>query len=62
LDELVATGSSVITIEHDPVVLKICDWIIEIGPGGGVDGGRVIAEGRPEALRQNPGSITGRYL
>lgn len=62
LDELVAKGNSVIVIEHDPEVLKSCDWIIELGPCGGPEGGRLIAEGSPEALKENPKSITGRYL
>ncbi|CAH1200683.1 UvrABC system protein A [Paenibacillus plantiphilus] len=62
LDELVATGNSVIVIEHNPVVLAACDWIIELGPGGGPDGGHIIAEGSPEVLKENPNSITGRYL
>jgi len=62
LDELVAKGNSVIVIEHDPVVLKLCDWIAELGPGGGAEGGRIIAEGTPQALGKIPQSITGRYL
>ncbi|MEW5869310.1 MAG: excinuclease ABC subunit UvrA [Chloroflexota bacterium] len=60
--ELVAKGNSVIVIEHDPVVLSSCDWIIELGPGAGTDGGRVIAQGTPQALKGDPNSITGRYL
>jgi len=62
LDELVAKGSSVIVIEHDPAVLSSCDWIIELGPGAGTEGGRIIAEGSPRVLKQNPKSITGKYL
>lgn len=62
LDELVGKGNSVIVIEHDQEVLKSCDWIIELGPGGGADGGSIIAEGPPESLKRNNGSITGRYL
>jgi excinuclease ABC A subunit len=62
LDELVAKGNSVIVIEHDPVVLSACDWIVELGPGGGAEGGRIIAEGSPQALKENPESLTGRYL
>ncbi len=62
LDELVAGGSSAIVIEHDPIVLSSCDWIIELGPEGGVGGGRIVAEGTPESLRSNPASLTGRYL
>lgn len=62
LDELAAKGNSVIVIEHDTDVLSWCDWIIEMGPGGGAAGGRVIAEGTPGTLNENPESITGRYL
>jgi excinuclease ABC A subunit len=62
LDELVAKGNSVIVIEHDPVVLSACDCIIELGPGGGAEGGRLIAEGSPQALEENLKSVTGRYL
>ena len=62
LDELVTKGNSVIVIEHDPVVLKSCDWIIELGPGGGTEGGQLIAQGTPEMIKNNPASVTGRYL
>lgn len=62
LDELVANGNSVIVVEHDPAVLAACDWMIELGPGGGSDGGQIIAEGTPDALKENSKSITGRYL
>ena len=62
LDELVAGGSSAIVVEHDPIVLSSCDWLIELGPEGGAGGGRIIAEGTPESLRNNPASLTGRYL
>ena len=62
LDELVTNGNSAIVIEHDPVVLSSCDWIIELGPEGGAGGGRIIAEGTPPSLRHNPRSITARYL
>ena len=62
MDELVKKGNSVIVIEHDPHVLSACDWIIELGPEGGVNGGTLIAEGTPEELKKNPNSKTGRYL
>jgi excinuclease ABC A subunit len=62
LDELVRSGNSAIVIEHDPVVLASCDWIVELGPEGGVGGGRVIAEGPPDRLRRNPSSAIARYL
>lgn len=62
LDELIAKGNSVIVIEHDPDILKSCEWIIELGPCGGAEGGWIIAEGPPQALKENPNTITGRYL
>lgn len=62
LDELVSKGNSVIVIEHDPAVLAACDWIIELGPGGGAEGGEIIAEGLPQLLKADPHSKTGRYL
>jgi len=62
LDELVAKGNSVLVIEHDPAVLSVCDWIVELGPKGGIDGGQVIAEGTPQKLKSKPNSVTGAYL
>jgi excinuclease UvrABC ATPase subunit len=62
LDELVEKGNSVIVVEHDPDLLKVCDWIIELGPGGGEDGGYLMATGTPAALQDHPDSIIGRYL
>lgn len=62
LQELVDTGNSVIVTEHDPYVLSNCDYIIELGKGGGSDGGNVIAAGTPEELKNNENSIIGGYL
>ena len=62
LDELVEKGNSIIVVEHDPVILSVCDWIAELGPGGGAEGGMIIAEGSPKELKKNPKSKTGRYL
>ena len=62
MQELVAGGSTVIVTEHDPAVLSNCDYIIEMGPGGGNDGGYVLATGTPLALKANEKSIIGRYL
>lgn len=62
MDELIIKGNSVIVIEHNPVILKTCDWIIELGPNGGAGGGKLIAEGSPQALKNNLESVTGRYL
>jgi excinuclease ABC A subunit len=62
LDRLVKRGNSVIVIEHDPTVLSYCDWLIELGPGGGREGGEIIAEGAPADLKRNPRSRTGLFL
>ncbi len=62
LDTLVKQGNSVIVIEHDPTVLSYCDWLIELGPGGGSEGGEIIAQGSPLDLKQNPRSQTGPFL
>lgn len=62
LHELADTGNSVIITEHDPYILSNCDYIIELGRGGGPDGGNIIATGTPEELKNNKNSITGGYL
>ncbi len=62
LNELVGQGASIIVTEHDPYVLSNCDYIIELGPGGGTDGGNLVAQGTPEELRKNKKSIIGKYL
>jgi len=62
LDELVAQGNTVIVVEHDPATLSHCDWLIELGPGAGSEGGEVIAQGPPGALAADPRSRTGPYL
>lgn len=62
LNELVDAGNSIIITEHDPYVLSNCDYILEMGEGGGTAGGNVIATGTPKELKNNPNSIIGRYL
>ncbi|MGY6409455.1 MAG: excinuclease ABC subunit UvrA [Alkalilacustris sp.] len=62
LHELVAQGNSVVVIEHNLDVIKTADWIIDIGPEGGDGGGRIVAEGTPEAVAGVEASHTGRYL
>lgn len=62
LQEIVDNGGSVIVTEHDPNVLSNCDYMIELGPGGGSDGGCIIATGTPAELKKNNRSIIGRYL
>lgn len=61
-DRLVASGATVVVIEHDLDVIANADWIIDMGPGGGESGGRIVATGTPEQIAANLNSITGRYL
>lgn len=61
-DRLVASGATVVVIEHDLDVIANADWVIDLGPGGGEAGGRIVAAGTPEQIAANPASITGRYL
>lgn len=61
-DRLVASGATVVVIEHDLDVIANADWTIDMGPGGGESGGRIVATGTPEQIAANPNSITGRYL
>jgi excinuclease ABC subunit A len=62
LVRLVDAGNSVIVIEHNLDVIKTADWVIDLGPEGGPDGGRVIAQGTPEQVAEQAASQTGRYL
>ncbi len=62
LDRLVDSGRTVIVIEHNLDVVARADWVIDLGPGGGHDGGRVIFEGTPADLARAGGSITGQHL
>ncbi|GIK73532.1 MAG: UvrABC system protein A [Chloroflexota bacterium] len=62
LHELVNKGNTVLVIEHNLDVIKNCDWLIDMGPEGGVKGGYVIAEGAPEHIAANPRSYTGQFL
>ncbi|WP_327753396.1 excinuclease ABC subunit UvrA [Sphingobium sp. SJ10-10] len=62
LHALVEQGNSVVVIEHNLDVIKTADWIIDMGPEGGVKGGEVVAEGTPEKVAKNARSFTGRYL
>ena len=55
-------GNSVVVIEHNLDVIKTADWIIDLGPEGGDGGGRIIAQGTPEDIAENPASFTGQYL
>ena len=62
LQSLVDKGNTVVVIEHNLDVIKSADWVIDMGPGGGKFGGRVIAQGSPEEVAQVEGSFTGEYL
>ena len=59
---LLDRGATVVVIEHDLDVIRSADYVIDMGPGGGEAGGRIVAAGTPEEIRQDPGSITGRYI
>ena len=59
---LIENGATVIVIEHDLDVIRNADYIIDMGPGGGEAGGRIIAAGTPGEIRETPESITGRFL
>ncbi len=59
---LMDRGATVIVIEHDPDVIKNADWVIDMGPGGGEAGGRIVARGTPEDICRTAESVTGRYL
>jgi len=62
LHRLVDYGNTVVVIEHNLDVIKTADWILDLGPEGGDDGGRIVAEGTPEAVAACPESHTGRFL
>jgi len=62
LHRLVDNGNTVLVIEHNLDVIKTADWIVDLGPEGGARGGRIIAEGTPEAIAAARGSATGEYL
>ena len=59
---LIDSGATVVVIEHDLDVIRSADFLLDMGPGGGEEGGRIVALGTPEQVAQNPDSVTGRYL
>ncbi|MBR0300417.1 MAG: hypothetical protein IJQ93_08895, partial [Bacteroidales bacterium] len=59
---LIDHGATVIVIEHDLDVIRSADYIIDMGPGGGEDGGRIVACGTPDEIRRCSESITGRFI
>jgi excinuclease ABC subunit A len=62
IDALTANGNSVIVVEHDIGLIRSADWIIELGPGAGEHGGRIVAQGTPDGLQADPRSIIGPFL
>ena len=61
-DELIARGHSIVVVEHNPDVIRAADWVIDLGPEAGDDGGRLVFEGTPEDLVRNADTWTARYL
>jgi excinuclease ABC subunit A len=61
-DKLIEKGNTLIVIEHNLAVIRYADHVIDIGPGGGENGGEVVATGTPEAIKQNKKSLTGKYI
>jgi excinuclease ABC subunit A len=55
-------GNSVLVVEHDEETIRAADWVIDLGPGAGVHGGEVVAQGTPKQIEQSPESLTGKYL
>lgn len=62
LHELVERGGTVVVIEHNTDVMKVSDWVIDFGPGGGVHGGNIVAEGTPEVVAKSKASQTAKFL
>ncbi|MDO8505618.1 MAG: excinuclease ABC subunit UvrA [bacterium] len=62
LQQLLAQGNTVIVVEHDPQIMKAADWIIDMGPGAGTEGGYVVAQGSLPTIIKHKGSLTGAYL
>jgi excinuclease ABC subunit A len=62
LNRLVDAGNTVLVVEHHVDVIKSADWVIDLGPEGGDEGGEIIAEGTPETVAQTSGSYTGKFL
>ena len=59
---LIDSGATVVVIEHDLDVIRNADYVLDMGPGGGTEGGRIVASGTPEQVAACPESITGRYI
>ncbi|MDO5532737.1 excinuclease ABC subunit UvrA [Sutterella sp.] len=61
-EKLLASGATIVVIEHDLDMIANADWVVDLGPGGGEAGGRIVAAGTPGELAKNPASLTGKYL
>ena len=59
---LVENGHTVVVVEHNLEVIKTADWLIDLGPDGGIDGGYLVYQGTPEGILEVPSSHTGRFL
>ena len=62
INRLVDAGNTVVVVEHHLDVIRCADWVIDLGPEGGDEGGEIIAEGTPDVIAQTPGSYTGKFL
>jgi excinuclease ABC subunit A len=62
LQRLRDLGNTVIVVEHDEDAIRLADYVVDVGPGAGMHGGRIVAEGTPEEVMANPASLTGKYL
>ena len=62
LQHLRDLGNTLVVVEHDEDTIRSADWVVDMGPGAGLHGGEVVAEGTPDAIAGNPASLTGRYL
>lgn len=62
INKLVDKGNTVVVVEHNLDVVNAADWVIDLGPGGGASGGRIVAEGTPEEIKMDKKSITGKFL
>jgi len=62
LNALIETGNSVVVVEHNPLVIRAADYVVDLGPGAGNEGGAIVAEGTPEQVSANPNSKTGVYV
>jgi len=62
LRELQARGNTVVVVEHDEAIMRRADWLIDLGPGAGRHGGRVVAQNTPQQIAEDPQSLTGRFL